>query len=73
MKQGNYIIGIIILLAFLIGGAFYWFQLRPAQIREFCAKEVQKTTTKSLSEFVGKQITFDENYKKCLKEHGLEK
>ena len=64
------ILGTIILLIF--GGAFYWFQWRPTQIRKECSKYDSEKVIES-----GRYISiFDrakKTYEACLREHGLEK
>ena len=71
IKQYKY----LIILAIVLAISFYWFQLRPAQIRKTCFRIVDAQEDKRLSAFDSKYgITqFDEvRYKKCLLEHGLE-
>lgn len=62
---------IVLLLLFVVGG-FYWFQLRPSQIRSYCHKrivdlagEVEKLTSERA--IAGYKALFD----RCLNEHGL--
>jgi len=50
-KSAKYIVGVLATL-FCIGGAFYWFQWRPAKIRSYChhqANEKAKLTIKESS------------------------
>ena len=55
------IIGIIIFLGFI----FYWYDLKPRQIRKECAKaELHKSVSKEIREFW---------YETCLRGNGLEK
>ena len=58
------IILIIIILA-ILGGAFYWFQWRPSQIRKECYDRIP--------DFKKEYGTYEKDYKQCLIEHGLEK
>ena len=71
MKKIQYSIVIIILL--ITGFAFYWYEFRPSMIRKNCNTKSQNFTSGSLSEFMATQANYDENYKKCLREYGLEK
>jgi len=52
----------------LIGGAFYWFQWRPSQIR----KECQFVATHPLG-FTALLVANEARYQDCLRQHGLEK
>jgi len=54
---------IIVLAVLIIGGAFYWYEYRPSQIREQC---------NNFSELFSPQ-NVEMNYKFCLRDHGLEK
>ncbi|KKU81028.1 MAG: hypothetical protein UY07_C0027G0009 [Parcubacteria group bacterium GW2011_GWA1_47_8] len=53
--------GIIILILVVLGGAFYWYEWRPTQIRKDCFNTSQ--------DFSDKQ----EFYKNCVMGNGLEK
>jgi len=58
---------LIVIIAALLGGVFYWFQWRPTQIRKECSEKViegAKGKNLSASEL---QIGLDF----CLKLHGL--
>lgn len=64
IKQYKYII--LITLMVLVFG-FYWFEWRPAHIRRECSK------TKNLFDsYLKETAQFDNNYKNCLRENGLE-
>ena len=64
---------IIISILFIIGFAFYWYEYRPAKIREYCNAKSQNTLTDSLNEFMSVRASYDDNYKKCLRDSGIEK
>ena len=66
----------IILLALLIlGFVFYWFQLRPTNIRKECYKDTYIDATDKISELDKKYGIYDErnerDYEKCLRSKGL--
>ncbi len=61
------ILGILIIL----GGAFYWFQLRPAQIRKECIKQYPNAFNDSKDSFGNNNQKT--GYERCLRLHGLEK
>lgn len=50
MKKIKEYKGIIIIVLILILGAFYWFQLRPNQIRKECMKMAQQGITSNSKE-----------------------
>lgn len=58
------------ILIILISGAFYWFQIRPANIRKDCIKKYPSAFYNG----AGRLGASDEaGYKRCLMEHGLTK
>jgi len=61
-------LGIIVLLSFI----FYWYELRPTNIKKGCAKWSLDKAIK-LNNFDGKYQPDDYNsyYSRCLKEKGL--
>lgn len=61
MKKQHYIIIALILLIF--GGAFYWYEVRPSQIRKKC---IQSANTESNKAYFNETA-----YKKCLMENGI--
>ena len=74
LKQYKYIILVVLIVSSFI---FYWFQLRPAQIRKECYKMTESSVVFNPLLFAKKyagESYFDEiAYKKCLREKGLEK
>lgn len=75
LKEFKYIIIVTLLV---IGGAFYWFQYRPSQIKKECSssssEKMNQThrefhTTTSIEEV--KKIVYELEYGKCLNERGL--
>lgn len=72
MKKQYIIVATIFLIA-IISIAFYWYEYRPTKIRKFCNTKSQETNTGTLNEFLSIQAAYDENYKKCLRDNGLEK
>lgn len=58
------IISIIVLAAIILAFSFYWFQLRPYQIRKECSKNLTGFSS------VGRG---EKDYTNCLRENGLEK
>ena len=81
LQQNWFKIGLLITLVAIAGGAFYWFQWRPTQIRKECniyanSGEVlkqDKNEPLSLNQYLAIQSMYDDSYNKCLHEHGLEK
>ncbi len=63
-KKINEYKGIIIIVFIVLGGWFYWFQLRPIQIKKECS---QYFTSHSLLS----QDLKERKYKLCLIEKGL--
>ncbi len=68
----------------VIIGAFYWFQIRPGQIRKECWSYTQRTINgedltpgrfvpDEIAVKYGGQKAIDDFYNNCLREHGLEK
>jgi len=65
VKKSIWVI-VIILTLVLIGGAFYWWQVRPSQIRKECAKK--NSTNNGLIKDIEKNL---KKYEGCLHEKGL--
>jgi hypothetical protein len=66
IKENWFKIAIIVIILIVIGGIFYWFQLRPAQIRKEC-------TENSYIDKKNQKYFLETSYSECLKKHGLEK
>lgn len=70
-----------ILFVIIIGGFFYWFQVRPAQARKECIKAYPSAFREvpasdgSISGMASRESAISDKagYEKCLREHGLEK
>jgi len=58
---------IILIVLIVIGGAVYWFQWRPNQIRKECYRSSDWAMR------AGSRQTFDDHYEQCLTSKGLEK
>jgi len=67
------IILIVIILA-ILGGAFYWFEWRPAQIRKMCYTEKQyyREDLKGITDEKANELT-EQRYQDCLRKFGVEK
>jgi len=61
----------VIIIILILGGAFYWFQWRPNEIRKRCALESYYSL--SLQKYLQSDSQKDQSYKECLRIHGLEK
>jgi len=74
MKKIKEYMVIIIIVLILILGAFYWFGLRPIQIKKECSTKYlnyyQSSGRLSNQGRLG-QTTGEESYLKCLAEKGL--
>ena len=57
---------VILLIFFLVLGAFYWFQWRPAKIRINCANKMHKATPADTI-----QGSFEEMLSLCLLKGGI--
>ena len=62
----------IIFILIIIGGAFYWFQWRPSQIRKECFQEVLRDVGGNI-DVIGTSGVFQNRYNACLAKNGLEK
>ncbi|MFA6397369.1 MAG: hypothetical protein WDK96_00795 [Candidatus Paceibacterota bacterium] len=64
----------IILIIIILGGGFYWFQLRPAHIRKNCNNETFLYNFSHNQEFINSQAWLDNQerlFKDCLRYKGL--
>lgn len=62
MKNNKSVLLIVGLILLISGFLFYWFQWRPAEIRQNCYRAS-----------LGTGERFEMNYKNCLLDNGLEK
>lgn len=74
MKRTIFSSVIVILLVILGSGIFYWFQIRPSEIRKECSKETkirvqQEEDAPGEPNYTSKQV--NNWYRICLIEHGL--
>lgn len=78
IKQYKYII-ITVSALILLGGAFYWFQIRPAQIRSKCMNLAQQGKQKEGYSGLANlglnpnNTKINELYSNCIKLKGLDK
>jgi hypothetical protein len=76
IKENWFKLGLLAILVISIACTFYWYQVKPSNIRKECAWYLRGGDLKSggLSE-LGKSMTVDEekNYERCLRENGLER
>lgn len=71
-KNNKNVLLTIVGIAIIAGGLFYWFQLRPSQIRSSCYDKSWEAVSERTAE--GKKSpseTFDKFYDWCLKSKGL--
>lgn len=59
-----------LLVIFIIGGTFYWYEYRSTQIRKKCFSEVLKNDSISR---IGPSGVFRNQYQACLAKYGLER
>ncbi len=85
IKENCFKLSIIIVILFIFGASFYWYEWRPSQIKKECYKEateeaINLTKTKAeisntYKEFAEKNMfrkdDFESYYKGCLKKKGL--
>lgn len=62
---------IIVLVLLLIAGSFYWFQLRPANIRSYCNWNVRWGPDKPSGYNSQIEKKYDYLYKSCLRSKGI--
>lgn len=61
---------ITIIILFLIGFSFYWFGVRPAEIRKFCTNKMLDIVKKTNSPLTRTESA-DYFYRVCLQQNGL--
>jgi hypothetical protein len=66
MKNIN--IPFLLLLLILLGSSFYWFQIRPANIRSYCNWSVRWGPDKP--NYLTREV-YDFLYKSCLRSKGI--
>ena len=65
---------IILLILFVVGGLFYWYELRPTKILKECSKWKELSFYDAGATKLGDnwwRKPYDYEIKSCLQEHGL--
>lgn len=70
-KKMKIVHGLVILV--ILGGAFYWFQWRPSQIRKECYNSAIKNPFNIYNSESERRANLNFVYGNCLKRNGLEK
>jgi hypothetical protein len=61
----KYLIILIIFIFLIGGGLFYWYEYRPAMVREACSVFAEKESAKDV-------FVYEIIYRHCLRKHGIE-
>jgi hypothetical protein len=61
-------IALLILIVFVLGGAFYWFVWRPSETRKVCAATAERSRNIILD-----FDSYDDVYSQCMKSRGMER
>ena len=70
--EKTYIIIKILLLIVIFGGMFYWFELRPTEIRKNCAEAIKRGSSNDLKKDFGNFLTTrNDTYLQCVRLKGL--
>lgn len=71
--SNKYVIVVIILIVCVSSFLFYWYEIRPSNIKSRCANETIEALSESdiRREPIDWQITYDLKYKTCLNKAGL--
>ena len=67
LKNNWFKLSLLIIIIFVIGGIFYWFQLRPVKITKYCH---QWATDRARALGAGYD-NYNDYFKWCLQEQGL--
>lgn len=67
IKQNWFKLGIFLLLILVIGGGFYWFQIRPMAVRQYCWAKAYRETISAR----GDRTDANYYYERCFREMGL--
>lgn len=88
LKDNWFKIGLLVLLAIIIGDTFYWNEIRPARIYSKCYKEAADAARDLLKERVELGATqysksvekglflekdYENDYRDCLRQYGIYK
>ena len=62
----------LIIAIIIIAALFYWYQIRPSQIKSFCAEDARAVVEKSKSLTLDGSIKiYNTRYEFCIKSKGL--
>ncbi len=68
---------VVLIVLFVIGLLFYWFELRPSAIKKDCSGFAERTAadavrSKSMDYYSSQRIAlYEDTYKECLRDRGL--
>ena len=70
VKNNWFKISLLVIIIIIIGGAFYWFQLRPTKIRNYCNQwALDKAGIPGEKRYnIGQ---YNDYFDRCLREQGL--
>jgi|CXWL01.1.fsa_nt_gi hypothetical protein len=76
MKQEKFkYIGILFLIIVLLGGLFYWYEIKPNSIKTECSGAAENKVTRTkfygFGEEAEKARDYEAYYQQCLHEKGL--
>lgn len=63
----------IVLILILLGGLFYWYQVRPSKLYTYCHKFALAGATYEYDKEKYNQDSYDNYYKMCLRLKGMNK
>ncbi|MEX1997244.1 MAG: hypothetical protein WEA04_01005 [Candidatus Andersenbacteria bacterium] len=64
----NQLVIIVLIIAALLGGAFYWYEYKPSRVRASCEAESYEFARAQYRE---QQDAYDFKFNSCLNRHGL--
>ena len=70
-KNAKLIFSLILIVLILVGGGFYWFQIRPVKMRSFCIEWVSKNVKDSQGNQIQGNIAWNKAYRLCLAGNGI--
>ncbi|MFH1162386.1 MAG: hypothetical protein V1696_03910 [Candidatus Jorgensenbacteria bacterium] len=73
LKENWFKIGLLAILVISVVGAFYWWEIRPAQIRKSCFNSAIKSLLRIYNTESERRSELNFIYQNCLRLSGLEK
>jgi hypothetical protein len=65
------LVTIVVMVLLLLGGVFYWYELRPMLAQKACVEQATDATQRYSPTSVTGEFRFNQVYQRCMLERGI--